>query len=289
MLPHPSQFCALATDIDGTLLRSDHTVSAEVLQAIGALQERSFPIILASARLPASVRKIAQSLGMTGFYVASNGAVIGQGSNLIHRNSIPSETLVSLMHHIQQVLNLKESSIREGTTQAVTVNYYSEFQWFISQHSPRVEEEASIIGLEPDGILSFSATAMPLMDKVLLMCPSEDTLSIQEKLSGFQTELMFSVSNPGFLEITAPDVSKASGLQTVIETLGATVREMVCVGDGDNDRLMIQQAGWGVAMGNGVPALKECADQVVATNDQDGLLEVMQWLLDDMRESHFSG
>ena len=83
------------------------------------------------------------------------------------------------------------------------------------------------------------------------------------------------VPEPYFIKIMPKDVNKATSLDHMLEGMGLTRENAICCGDGYNDISMIEYAGTGVAMGNAQPAVKEAADYITGTNDEDGLVEVI--------------
>jgi Cof subfamily protein (haloacid dehalogenase superfamily) len=83
-------------------------------------------------------------------------------------------------------------------------------------------------------------------------------------------------SEPFFLEIMPKGIHKANALHKMSEVIGISKDEMVAFGDGFNDLSMIQYAGLGVAMGNAKDVVKENADFIAKTNDEDGIVEVLE-------------
>ena len=71
------------------------------------------------------------------------------------------------------------------------------------------------------------------------------------------------------------NIDKATSLERMLSTIGLTSKDIICCGDGYNDMTMIEYAGIGVAMGNAQPALKEIADYITDTNDEDGIIKVI--------------
>lgn len=84
---------------------------------------------------------------------------------------------------------------------------------------------------------------------------------------------------PGWLEIMPKGVSKASALKKIAEKVGVSLNEVMAFGDAENDIAMIEEAGIGVAMGNAMDTLKEKADLVTATNNENGIGQVIEALL----------
>ena len=95
---------------------------------------------------------------------------------------------------------------------------------------------------------------------------------LQEKYGGVASIYR---SEPFFLEIMPKDVDKASSLDRMLTGMGISREDVICCGDGFNDISMIKYAGVGVAMENAQPAVREAADYVTASNDNDGLVEVI--------------
>lgn len=83
------------------------------------------------------------------------------------------------------------------------------------------------------------------------------------------------LSEPFFLEIMPKNIDKAQSLQKLLNSIGLTANEMICCGDGFNDLSMIEYAGLGVAMENAQPIIKETADFITRSNDEDGVLHVI--------------
>ncbi len=86
---------------------------------------------------------------------------------------------------------------------------------------------------------------------------------------------------PGSVELTAPGVHKGSGLAWLCGRIGVDAAAVVAFGDGLNDHEMLAWSGWGVAMGNAEPVTQELADEVTASNDEDGVALVLERLLAD--------
>jgi len=78
-------------------------------------------------------------------------------------------------------------------------------------------------------------------------------------------------TSPFYFEYTAKGIDKAKALDTVLKPMGYTKDDMIAFGDGHNDASMIKYVGTGVAMGNAVQALKDIADEITLSNDEDGI------------------
>ena len=114
------------------------------------------------------------------------------------------------------------------------------------------------------------------VNKCLMTAPPEKAEEfvkiLQERYEG---RLSIYRSEPFFIEIMPLNVDKATSLDRMLETVGMTRENAICCGDGFNDLTMIEYAGVGVAMANAQPAVKEAADYVTASNDEDGIVQVI--------------
>ena len=95
----------------------------------------------------------------------------------------------------------------------------------------------------------------------------------------FRSNLYIYCSDPFFLEIMPPQVDKAHSLLKLLSSIGLTSDQMICCGDGYNDITMIETAGLGVAMANAQPLVRERADYITKSNDEDGVLHVINEFL----------
>jgi Cof subfamily protein (haloacid dehalogenase superfamily) len=110
--------------------------------------------------------------------------------------------------------------------------------------------------------------------------PAElDRFEVEMK-SRFGKTLFISKSLPYFLEFAHPDVNKGSGLAFVAELLGFTAAETVACGDGENDRELLDWAGFAVAVANAHPDILERADLVVSSVDEEGVASLLEAFVD---------
>ena len=87
-------------------------------------------------------------------------------------------------------------------------------------------------------------------------------------------------SEPYFLEVTEVGIDKASTLTGMVKKLGKSVDNLICCGDGFNDLSMIKAAGIGVAMSNAQDKVREAADYITKSNDEDGIVDVIEKLFE---------
>ena len=107
----------------------------------------------------------------------------------------------------------------------------------------------------------------------------------QEMMEPFKDRLSCMFTGRFYFEFTARGIDKAKALDAVLSPMGYSPKELIAFGDGQNDASMLAYAGRGVAMANGVEELKAKADQVTASNDEDGIGLVIERLLEESGRS----
>ena len=105
--------------------------------------------------------------------------------------------------------------------------------------------------------------------------PEKAAILVEELQEKFKDVLSIYRSEPFFIEIMPKNVDKAASLDIMLTSLGITKDDVICCGDGFNDKSMIEYAGVGVAMENAQPAVKEVADYITKSNDEDGIVHVI--------------
>ena len=115
------------------------------------------------------------------------------------------------------------------------------------------------------------------VNKCLMTADPDYLVQVEKKLKDkYAGSLNIFRSEPYFLEIMPKGIDKASVLQRFLSYLGISREEIICCGDGYNDLTMIQYAGLGVAMANARPEVIAAADYVTASNDEDGIVQVIE-------------
>ena len=147
----------------------------------------------------------------------------------------------------------------------------------MKKKDPYVELEARINQMEIKEISDMENYVEFAVPK-FLMVDDGDYLAMVEPRVKAALGRDFSVyrSDPFFLEILPKGIDKAKRLEVLLEILGISREEMIACGDGYNDLSMIRFAGLGVAMGNAVLPVRNAADYITGTNDEDGVAQVVE-------------
>lgn len=270
MSPRPSTAEArlVAIDLDGTLLRSDGTISGRTREAIGALRSAGVVVAVATARSPRSVRHIARDVGIGGIAICSNGAIVydlDRDEILEHRTldvAVAHRLVRGLREQVPDVAFGWELELRFGSEPAYEL--LREPGWPRPQGSyPPCD---ALAWLEP-------------VTKLLARAPGADLehlLRLARELAG--AEASATLAGSAFLELAAHGVGKEAALATLAVELGVDSEHVVAFGDHLTDVGMVSWAGVGVAVANAHPEVIAAADEVTGSNDDDGVAEVLERL-----------
>ena len=251
-------------DIDGTLLNTDYQILPSTKEAMSLLNggELSAPIMLASARSPRAIDPICAELDLAPFYVSLNGALIVREGRVLYDRPMEAEAA-------QRIMEI-------GREAALSVNVYSNFDWFVEEADPWSAHEGKMVGWQAE-VVDFQAVRS--VHKILLMGEQEEIAKAQRKIGQDVPSVSAQFSIPNYLEIVDKRASKGHALEIVSELLAVDSSSIVAFGDGENDLAMLQTAGFSIAMGNAHPSLKKAADFVTGSNDEDGILQAVQRIL----------
>ncbi|WP_291423534.1 Cof-type HAD-IIB family hydrolase [Deinococcus sp.] len=263
----------IATDLDGTLLRRDLSVSPRTRRALDGVRARGLEVVPVTARQPEGLRLIAGQAGMTGWAVCSNGALglhLGTGE-ILFENLLESGTQRKLAVAITaRVPGTVFVSVRDAGTVFVAQRGYSE----LAQYTDHKRDPGSLGGFTLEEVVARPSLKLALRHPEL--SPPELLAQVHSLgLSGFHA----THSGAPFVEVAAQGVTKASGVARLCTHLGIAKSEVMAFGDAPNDVEMLAWAGHGVAMGNADPEARTAADEVALTNEEDGVAVVLEQLL----------
>ncbi len=253
----------VATDLDGTLVRADGTVSERTRAAIGRVEAAGVPFVMVTGRPPRWMSQIAADTGHRGVAVCANGALV---------YDLHTETVV-------------RASLLDPQAAAAVVEA---LRRDVPGVSFAVEDGRARFGHEPayrprweTGDARVDAIEVLYADGVAKLLVRHEGMSGDElhaAATGALGPLMETTysTGDGLLELSAVGITKASGLASLAQEHGVTAAETVAFGDMPNDLPMLAWAGFAVAMANAHPAVLAAADEVTGTNDDDGVAAVLE-------------
>jgi Cof subfamily protein (haloacid dehalogenase superfamily) len=261
----------IACDVDGTLFDENETITPRTRDAVRAAVAAGAKFIVATGRPPRWIRPIVDELGFAPMAVCANGAVIYDPASdrVVSARTLPVDALAELAELAVRVIpgaglaveRIGRSAHDTATPQFVSSPGY-EHAWLNPDNT-----EVSIEDL-------LSAPAIKLLIRQA-GARSADMAAVLAKHVGVQGDVTYSTNN-GLVEIVPLGISKATGIEEIAKPLGIVSAQVVAFGDMPNDLPMLRWAGHGVAMGNAHPDVLAVANEVTATNSDDGVGRVLE-------------
>lgn len=258
----------LVLDLDGTLTNSNKEITEPTKKALIEIQDAGKKVVLASGRPTPGVISLAKELHLEkyGSYILSfNGARIidCRSGQIIYNRTLPQEVIAPI-YDITRKYNMDLITYTDNSIlSAFCPNEYTELESRINQLPIiRSNDFVSDVTFPVNKLLGTGAA------DVIAKAMEEIKLHFHSQLNIYRSE-------PFFLEIMPQHIDKAYSLQKLLSSIGLTADSMICCGDGYNDLTMIEYAGLGVAMANAQSLVKESADYITKSNDEDGILHVI--------------
>lgn len=258
----------VATDLDGTLLRDDHSVSARTRRALAAVQEAGITVVMVTGRPPRFVQPIAAELGVTGPAICCNGAILYDPAHnaILEHTPLSGETARAVVRRLRvdapDIAFAIERELQYGCERA-----YIEMGGGFPR--PDDDEVADALTLCAQPVTKLLARHPTLGGPVYY--------PVAQRIVGDLAGV--TVSGPRLVEIMALEVDKAATLARLAERLGVAPAQTMAFGDMPNDAPMLRWAGRGVAVANAHPEAVEAADMRAASNMEDGVAQTLERLL----------
>jgi hypothetical protein len=254
-----------AIDLDGTLLRSDGTVSARSRDALAAARAGGITIVFVTARHPGSTARIAREAGVGGFAICSNGATVFDldSGSVVRERTLESNAAARLVRALRERVPGILFAV-ESRAEIASEPEFRAWDW----EPPEGTRFADALELVADPVTRLIARHADYELEVLA--------ALVRELAGDSA----SVVVPGMwtVELSAVGVSKASALAELCDELGLTAADVIAFGDFLNDLPMLAWAGRSVAVANAHPDVIAEADEITASNDEDGVALVLERL-----------
>ncbi|MGW4635673.1 HAD family hydrolase [Nocardia sp. NPDC004415] len=263
-----------ATDLDGTLLRSDRSISPRTAAAMAAAQRAGIEVVWATARARHSVHEFAQSCGFRGKVVCANGAVLldlATGEpEIVDTVAIDTESAVAAMTRIRALIpGVVFATVGATVSQFVAEPAYAALCAFTDHHrDPREMTVADVLPARSEPMVKIVARHPEVTGAELYRATAAAGVGGVE----------LTHSGAPYMEMAAAGVSKASALARLCAVDGIDLAEVAAAGDATNDIAMLTWAGTALAPANARPEVLALADRVLASNDEDGVAEYLEEL-----------
>jgi Cof subfamily protein (haloacid dehalogenase superfamily) len=256
------------SDVDGTLVRKDKTLSPQVIAAVGRLEEAGLPFTLISARPPSGMLWIADELKLTHPMGAFNGGtIVNPDGSIVSAERIDpaaAQTAIAMLAEAKVALWL-----------------FADGKWYAQDvANTHMDSERNSANAEPV-MFRDSAEVQGPFDKIVGVSDDYDFLAaLDTKLAAaLGDKATVARSQVYYLDVTAPHANKGDGVQALVATHGLTLDEVAVLGDQRNDLPMFARAGFSVAMGQGPEEVRAAATCTTLSNEEDGVAHAIDEIL----------
>ncbi|MFC6984439.1 Cof-type HAD-IIB family hydrolase [Streptomyces cirratus] len=264
----------IATDLDGTLLRDDKTVSARTVAALAAAEQAGIEVFFVTGRPARWMGVVSDHVHGHGLAICANGAAVVDlhaGGEFVQVRSLPRATALTVVDALR--------AAAPGTSFAVElttgINYEPSYPPFFQDPGAAVAIAEKLLSAELD---DTAAPVLKLLAHHRDIAP-DDFLALARSAAGAYASITRS-SPTSLLEISGLGVSKASTLALCCAERGISPAEVVAFGDMPNDLEMLTWAGTSYAMGNAHPDVLASASDRTVANNEDGVALVIERILD---------
>ena len=241
---------------------------ARTRAAIAATRAAGIHVVLVTGRMFQAVRPYALEAGLDDPVVCYQGAVVAEPVS------------GRWLRHVPIPLELARETIAAVNEAGFALNCYVDDELYVAEVTPEARRYADFQHLELHAVGDLLEWLdQPPTKLVVIEDPAVLDDLKQRMLARFDGRLYISKSLPYFLEFASPDVTKAAGLDFVSEHVGFSRERTVAFGDGENDVELIDWAGYGVAVANAHDRVKEVADFVCPSVDEEGVAQVLEAFL----------
>ena len=258
----------VVSDVDGTLVQPDKSLSPGTVAAVGRLQAAGVPVAVVSARPPRGLRWIIDTLKLTGPCAGFNGgSVVAPDGTVLEWNPVPPD--------------MARLALDLFAKRGVSAWLFTQNEWLAQDpNGPHVAHERHTVRFDERIVDDFS----PYLGEVGKLCGVSDDF---DKLAAVEIELQGLLNGRAsalrsqnyYLDVTHTDANKGHAVHALARQAGVDVADVAVLGDMQNDVPMFRVAGFSVAMGNGTDAVKAAASASTAANDHEGWAQAVDTLL----------
>lgn len=257
----------ICCDIDGTLVRDDKSLSDENRLWISkAVNERNVKFVIVSGRILSALKFFNKTLGLTGLCSCLNGTFLSDEDDKILANHTLSYEDAQRIVDIHEQTGIEVLSVVENSWYTENINGY------LAENKTKMYLQPAIASKQRDVINTKQ------VNKFVFVSKSQEEIDlvydrINSQVRPGQLTLYKSM---GFVEVMPGGISKGTAVDDLINYYKVDRSQVMALGDDINDVEMIQKAGLGVAMGNALDCVKQVANAVTDTNQNDGVAKAIQ-------------
>ncbi len=268
--PEGDNYDMLVLDVDGTLAGSDKQVTENTKKAIIEAQKHGKTVAIASGRSIAGIRKMASDISLEqygGYVIAYNGTTVVncKTGECIYNQMLPKE-MVKPVYEAAKKAGVGIVVYNDSTKEMISGNGLNEYISLDARACDVTIRETN----DFVKAINFPFNKFLLSGQPAYMAEVEKIMDKEfgDRLNVFR-------SDPFYVELLPRYVDKGVAVEKLAKHLEMPREKVICIGDSYNDMPMLRFAGMGVAMGNAQEEVKEMADYVTASNDEDGIVNVI--------------
>ena len=284
-------FKLMTIDLDGTLLNSFGEVSENTRKALLEAKARGTEVVLASGRPISSTESLAVELGVDNYLISGNGAAVYdiKEQKVIYDRFLSKEQVMKIAKLCDEN-SFFYNVYTEDEVIASSLNYNVLF--YHKENVKKIEERRTHINvvqnimeyIEQSGKEKFLKITVCdesqfIFNSIMKRLKEINGIDVLETAYMSRKKIKDGTDDVDiqycYTEITNENVNKWSAIEFLLDKLNIRPEEVISIGDNLNDKEMIENAGLGVVMGNSNPIMKELADEIVADNNSEGVLEAV--------------
>lgn len=249
---------AVFFDVDGTLVSfKTHQVPQSTIDSIQQLKAKGIKVFIATGRRLQAINNVG-TLEFDGYITLNGGFCFAGKDKVIYKHAIPAEDIEAMLHYQETVENFPCAMVLEDS---IYMNYEDE----------AVKEVFDLLNFPNPPLRPLREVAHNAAYQLIAFFTEKQ----EERIMSVLPHCEATRWNPLFSDVVPKGSNKSVGIDKVIEYFGISLEETMAFGDGGNDIQMLQHAGVGVAMGNAEDEVKQFADYVTTSVEEDGIYKAL--------------
>lgn len=264
-------------DMDGTLLKKRKSISDESKKTIKEVADKGVKVVITTGRLYNNAGYYSDLVGASTEVIAANGAVIRtkRSDKVIFKKNIDKDICKKIMQaanecglvlHLHTMDTIITNSYISNAIARAVFSTKDNKDFLIDIKTVKNEKKLNeVLEIYKDDIVKC----------IMFSISAERSEKFRKRLDEL-SDIVYYCSGHRSIEINAKDISKGNAVKFLAKHYGIKREEVICIGDNENDISMIEYAGLGIAMGNGIDKVKCIADYITDTNENDGVSKALK-------------
>ena len=282
----------VAIDLDGTMLDSYGMVSEETEKTIKKIEEQGVNVIIASGRPIDSIKSIANEIDSKKYFISGNGAIIYdmEKDKIIYEKCMTKEKVLEIIKICEEnsiaynvytekeilstalkynVLYYHKENLKKEESKKTKITIVKDMYEYVKNKENANFLKITVCDETKSVFNSIIRKFKEIKDIEVLDVSHMSRKTIRQGTEDFSIEYFYT-------EISRNNVDKWYAIQYLMEKLNIKQEEVMAIGDNINDKMMIENAGLGIAMGQSTPVVKDVANDIAPSNTEDGVAKILQ-------------